>query len=270
MEKAKKEFRTITEFGKTFIVEVSKSGKPGAIERDIAVVKAILEKKNIDRFDRMQLLRIYNVAYHESGKIEGIFSFDSSATNCAFCQAMRKIAAKNPGTVICEKCYDMKQESYRFSALNRHTLNMVIMETVEFSVEELATLPAGYLIRVNSSGDASNTIYASNMVKLGYAFPHSKIAIWTKNSGVYIAACRKYGKPANVTLIKSSVYIDKPEQLPEFFDYVFTVYFDKAKTENAIAAGAAECNGKKCRECGYKCYEHTWKQGAIIAELLRK
>ena len=266
-----KHYETIKAFNKMFIVELDKNGN-AKIKKDIEVVEKILAKgiNNITLADRFTLLNIYNVSYHESGKIEGVFSFDSSATNCGFCQAMRELAKLNPGTVICEFCYDYDQEKYRYAALNRHTLNMIIMSTIEFSVDELATLPAGYRIRVNSSGDATNEIYARNMLKLGYAFLNSKVAIWTKNSGVYIAACRAIGKPQNVKLIKSSIYIDKPEELPEFFDYVFTVYFDKEKVAAALANGGSECNGKKCRDCGYKCYDGLWDDGDNIIELLRK
>lgn len=264
-----KRFEKIIAFDKLFIVELDKNGN-AAIKKDIEIVENILSKDVITISDRYTLIRIYNVAYHESGKIEDIYSLDSSATNCDFCKAMRALAAKMPGKIICESCYDIAQEKYRFAALNRHTLNMIIFSSVEFEIAELAALPCGLDIRINSSGDAPNKIYANNALKMGFAFPSSNVAIWTKNAPVYINACRKYGKPENVSLIKSSIYIDKPEKLPEFFDYVFTVYFDKEKVKQAIAAGACECNGKKCIDCGKKCYRKTWKSGANIAELLRK
>ena len=263
-----KTFLRVYAFDKLFIVEVPKNGK-AAIIKDIEIVENILNKPEISATDRFTLLRIYNVAFHESGKIEDIYSFDSSATNCEFCAKMRKLAEKD-NSVICNYCYDFSQEQYRFAALNRHTLNMVIMQSVEFEIAELATLPAGYVNRVNSSGDCANQTYANNMVKLAIAFPYSRIAVWTKAPGFYIAACRKYGKPESLVLIKSSVHIDKPDVLPEYFDYVFTVYFDKAKVEQAIASGACECNGKKCNECGKKCYFATWEKGSNICELLRK
>ena len=263
-----KTFQRIVAFGKLFIVEIPKSGK-AAIIKDIETVESILAKKTITVMDRFTLINIYNVAFHESGKIEDIYSFDSSATNCSFCAKMRKLA-ETDDSIICRYCYDFSQEAYRFAALNRHTLNMIIMQSVDFTVEELAMLPAGYINRVNSSGDCANQIYANNMVKLAIAFPLSHVAVWTKAPGFYINACRKYGKPANLVLIKSSVHIDKPDILPEFFDYVFTVYFDKDKIESALNAGACECNGKKCKECGFKCYLKKWESGANIAELLRK
>ena len=219
-KESKKEFKHIEYMGYEFIVEVSKTGKPGKLEKDLETVKAILDKgvNNLTTIDRLVLLTVYNIAYHENGKIEGIFSLDSSATNCSFCVKMRKLAEEHPElNIICGKCYDYKQEQYRLSALARHTLNMLIMESVSFTVEELATLPVYGLVRVNSSGDSSNDIYAANMIKFAIAHPQCKIAIWSKNTGSYIHACDTYGKPENVTLIQSSVYVDKATKPAKYF-----------------------------------------------------
>jgi len=269
--KEKKVYKTVNAMDCTFIIEVSKSGKPGKFEKDLAVVQGIFEKgiDNISIADRYTLINIYNVAFHESGKIEGISSLDSSATNCAFCKACRA-AANGDNDHICTHCYDMTQEAYRFAALNRHTLNMLIMQTVEFSIEELRMLPASGIVRVNSSGDAPNKTYALNMLRYAIAHDSANVAVWTKNHIVYIQAIKEIGyKPANVILIKSSRYINKPEKLPEFFDYVFTVYNNKTAVEEAIKNGAMACNGKKCMECGFSCYFGKWPKGSNIAELLR-
>ena len=272
-KESKKEFKWIEYAGYNFPCEVTESGKPGKLERDLEIVINILNKgiENLTVIDRLQLLHIYNIAYHKDGKIEGIFSLDSSATNCAFCVKMRAYAAAHPEkNIICGKCYDYKQECYKFESLGRHTLNLLIMESVSFTVEELKALSCYGLVRVNSSGDSSNDIYAGNMIKFAIAHPHCNVAIWSKNTGSYIHACDTYGKPENVTLIQSSVYVDKATKPAKYFDHVFTVYFDENKVKEAIAGGACECNGKKCKDCGFKCYTHGWNGSANIAELLRK
>lgn len=264
-------FKKVKAFGdKVFIIEVPAKGK-ALIEKDIETVAAILSKDVVNHFDRMQLLRIYNIAYHETGKIEGVWSLDSTATNCDYCRKMREYAAAHPELdIVCGYCYDFAQELYRYNTLNRHTLNMIIMESVEFEIEELATLPAGELVRVNSSGDSSNDTYAENMIKFCIAHPNSKCGIWSKHTITYIHACDKYGKPANVVLIQSSPFVNKPVKRAKYFDYVFTVYKSKEAVEKAIENGACECNGKKCADCGYKCYFGLWAEGANIAEFLRK
>lgn len=239
-------------------------------ENDFAIVKAILEKPVINAADRMVLLSIYKAAYHESGKIEGITSYDSSATNCDFCAGMRKAAESNPAH-ICRYCYDYAQEhSFKgANVINRHSLNMLIMSSVEFTREELATINASYINRVNSSGDTPNVIYAKNMLNIAYSHPACKFGYWAKNTAAVIAACDEIGKPENVTLVQSSPIIGKPAKLAKYFDIVFTVYATKEGVEKAIAEGAKECNGKKCKECGYKCYLNGWNAGDNIAEYLR-
>lgn len=270
MEKTVKEYINVERCGYSFRLQVCKGGKLEKFFNDLETVSAILEKGNdITAADRFTLLRVYNIAYHESGKIEGVFSLDSTATNCTFCVKMREAAKNNPD-IICGYCYDFEQEKYKRQALNRHTLNMLIMSRVEFSIEELKTLPVYGIVRVNSSGDAANKIYAANMIKFAIAHPDCKIAIWSKNAPACVAACDEYGKPENVTLIQSSVFINRPGKLAKYFDHMFTVYNDAAAVNAAIAGGACECNGKKCRDCGYKCYLNGWEKGANIAELLRK
>lgn len=240
----------------------------GKYERDAATVDAILAKGDaITHADRMQLLTIYQVSYHDSGKIEGIFSLDSSAHGCSFCAKMCKAAEKDP-SIICGRCYDYKQETYRTNVLNRHALNLKIMSNVDFTIDELSLLPAGELVRINSSGDIENECHAGNMVKYALAHPAASVALWSKNTPAVLAAFRKYGKPSNMVYIVSSIHINNAAKLPEYADYTFTVYTGDA-IEGAMAAGACECNGKKCRDCGYKCYRRAWPAGANIAEKLR-
>lgn len=267
-----KQYKHIEINGYTFPCEITKSGKAGKLEKDLIIVKEVFDKgiENISHADRIKLLTVYNVAYHESGKIEGIFSLDSSASNCSFCRQLREYAAKHPEkNIVCSKCYDIAQESYKINALARHTLNLMIMETVEFEIDELRMLSAYGLVRVNSSGDASNYTYAANMIKFAIAHADCRVAIWSKNTAVYVKACDTYGKPDNVVLIQSSMYIGKPCKLAKYFDYSFTVYVDTDAVENALANGACECNGKKCKACGYKCYYKAFGEKADIAELLR-
>ena len=268
-----KSYRVLDVFGYEIPVEITKTGKPGRLERDARRVFELLAAgaDKLTPADRLELLRIYNVAFHESGKIEGIFSLDSSATNCGFCRKMREYAAAHPEKqCICGSCYDVRQEGFKLAALARHTLNLIIMSATVYSREELATVPVFGLTRINSSGDSSGDIYAENMVLFAAAHPACRVSAWAKNTAGYIRACRKHGKPANLILICSSPFIDKAAPRPEYFDYVFTVYSTPEKVQEALAAGAMECNGKKCRDCGYSCYNGTWPEGSNIAELLRK
>lgn len=245
--------------------------KLGKFERDQQTVDAILAKgtENLTHFDRIALLAVYQTSYHDSGKIEGVTSCDSSCHGCTFCEKMRKAAESDP-SIICGECYDAKQEDYRTSVKNRHMLNLRIMSSVLFEVEELAILPTTAITRINSSGDIENVTHAQNMIRFAKAHPHSKVAIWAKNYDTVTKAFDLEGKPENVLYIASSYRIDKPVTLPQWADNTFTVYSTPEKVLDALEAGAGECNGKKCRECGYKCYLGGWTHGQDIAELLRK
>lgn len=88
------------------------------------------------------------------------------------------------------------------------------------------------------------------------------------------AAIKEYGKLANIVYIYSDPYINGDSTTSRvllnnpYIDHVFTVYQDKSYTLTAVTAGAAACNGKKCNECGYKCYYNTHSE-FNIAEIAR-
>lgn len=248
------------------------TGYSKKFDADLETVKSIFSKgiENLTHADRIKLLKIYNVAYHKSGKIEGITSYDSSATNCEFCKHCRK-AAENNQNHICGNCYDYAQEhSYKgVNVRNRHSLNMLIMQTVLFTKEELAILDCTKIDRINSSGDTPNVTYAINMLNIAHVNQFAKFAYWAKNVVAVQQAVEAVGKPENMKLVQSSCILNKPVKLAKYFDYVFTVYTNKEDVAAAVAAGAGECNGKKCADCGYKCYLNGWKDGQNIAEYLR-
>lgn len=239
-------------------------------DRDFKTVKAILDKnpETITSDDKIKLLSIYSIAYHESGKIEGISSADSTATGCKFCQDMRK-AHENDNDCICNYCYDVKQETFKsVHVVNRHTLNLLIMSTVEFTETELKHVHGiTDIFRVNSSGDIENTTHAGNMLKLIKGNPFTHAAIWSKNVVAVVAAVKKYGKPENCILIQSDYTIDGTQVKNPYFDYIFRV-FRKTTIAAAIESGMSVCNGNNCRDCGFKCYFGT-HENDNIAEVLR-
>lgn len=263
--KVKTERKEISFMGCKFYVKVN----AGKFEKELARVQEIFSKgfENLTHDDRLELLKLYRPAFHDSGKIEGATSLDSTAGNCEFCKQIREANKDNPDC-ICLHCYDRKQEKRWIDVLNRHTLNMLIMMHVEFSIEELKTLTITQITRVNSSGDTPNQTYAENMIKIAYAFPWAKIGYWAKNVSAVIRACDKLGKPENLILVQSSYIIGFTAKKAKYFNYVFTVYKDEASTLEAIANGASECNGKKCDDCGWKCYLGT-HESDNIAEVLR-
>lgn len=241
-----------------------------AFDYDFYVVKEILDKpyQDITGNDRITLLSIYSIAYHNDGKIQGCSSADSTANNCVFCKTMRKAAVAIENH-ICNKCYDIRQENYKnVSVLNRHSLNLLIMSSLEFSENELKHVHGiTNLFRVNSSGDIENVTHALNMLRLIKVNPQANAAIWSKNVPDMISALQIEKKPENCILIQSDYLINGNTPKHPAFDYIFRVY-TKDKIAVAIQSGMSECNGKKCMECGYKCYFGNHSSHEIV-EVLR-
>lgn len=252
--------------------------KEGKFERESRIVNEILAKEEITFADRIQLLAIYQTPFHETGKIAGLQSCDSSAHGCSFCEKM--IAAAEKGRkdgkrIICGSCYDIKQENYRTGVKNRHGLNLLIMSSVLFTEEELATL-AIYtpFARFNSSGDIENVIHARNYLRIAKSHKNTHFTFWFKNLAAVNKAVQLEGKPENVLFIYSDPIINgsvKPEVFFKAFawiDYIFVVA-EKELVNSFLEAGYNECNGKKCMECGYACYAGSWKKHTCIVEKLR-
>ena len=240
-------------------------------EKDFQTVTEILSKQTITNIDRMILLSIYQTPYHDTGKIEGFTSCDSSCNGCTFCQKMRE-SNKDNKLCICNYCYDNEQEQRWKNVKNRHSLNLLIISSVLFEEEELATLNIGLLNRFNSSGDIENIIQARNYIRIAKSHQLTFNTLFAKNTSPVIEATDIEGKPENIIYIQSSPIIGKPCKLAKYFDFTFTVYPDEQTTLEAIKAGSGECNGKKCKFCK-KCYLPEklggWKKGTNIAELLR-
>ena len=243
-------------------------------ERRAADLLAMYEKPGIMLdYVRRELLALVNVAYHSSGKIEGCHSVDGCAS-CEFCQKMISAAGCNP-LMICGSCYAAR-DAWKEIAWRTHTLNARILSTVLFTAEELATLALGALCRINEDGDTVNDIHARNILRIILTHPHTHFGYWYKNAPAVAAGLAAEGYtdraslPDNVRFVHSSALIGFRVRPCWFDDYTFTVYPDAATVAEAVAAGAWECNGRRCRDCKYHCYTGPRTAEVIdTAELLR-
>lgn len=256
---------------------------------DVRVIREELENQSAGKpvnFSKLVPIFKKALSWHDGGKIGGIYSlFDSTASFCTLCESMRRLAedydtrrASDPETpdVICKYCYDRAQEqSFKASnILPRHWLNMKMLSLFNIPSEYLKcwNFSKANICRFDSSGDIENQTHAENLVKIAYNYPEIHFALYSKNIALVNKVFDKYGKPANLRFIQSSYFIDIPGMKSSHADVVFTVY-TADKINNAISGGACECNGKKCAECGFKCYlpENIggWNSGANVAEKLR-
>lgn len=244
------------------------------IARKAADAAALLESVKLNPANipaRIRLLQIVTdcIAYHTSGKIEGIFSLDSSCRVCSFCQDMQEAGKYSP-ELICGLCYT---QSIHDTALAKHEIPARILSEILFTGEEwsAAAVPIG-LIRFNCDGELINATHAMNLLRAAATHPLTQFAIWTKRPGILAEAIQAEGKPNNLKIGISSPIINKPfSESFSFADFIFTVYTPNGIL-SAIARGEHECNGKKCRDCGFYCYtKATHANGpAHIAEALRR
>lgn len=258
------------------VYDVKQEVREGAAEKFLknrAIVMEMLEKVGagyeMNDCDYFALLACYTPSFHDSGKIEGIYSYDSSCHGCAFCVNAINHAKKNP-LLICGGCYADSQGNRWKVVKDSHALNAVIMSEFIFPLHVLASLPATYYNRFNSDGDVTGLNMAINYLNIARSHPYAKLTMWAKNVGPVIKAIDMTGKPENVRLIQSGPVLNlKVRKLAKYFDHSFTVYITEDDVQKAIATGSASCNGKKCKECGYACYAGTWPKGCDIAEILR-
>ena len=220
--------------------------------------------------NRAELIRMVSnaVAYHDSGKIEGLFSLDVACSNSDFCPRMQQCG--NPA-VICSHCYTKKM--FALPRMAHHVTGTILSEML-FTVEELryVTVPGIYL-RIDSDGELINLTHARNVIRLAKAHPETAaITPWTKRPEILDEAIRLEGKPENLICGISSILINRPADPARYWwaDFIFTVYTPAGMIE-ALKRGEHDCNGKKCQHCGFYCYKrHDTSAGPVrVAEALR-
>lgn len=189
-----------------------------------------------------------------SGKMDGVLSI---STNCKYnARCIRNMTI--PGS-ICGKCFAHKTVDH-YDALSINTRNNLDKLTAAIIPADIWPTfdPADldYMIRIESFGDVQNAIQAINYMNLAAANPECVVTAWTKNPDIWETAIklRKGGKPANMNLIFSAMFIDKPATFDKirywFFDKSFTVYskeYAASQGENFINCGARSC--RDCKRC---------------------
>ena len=207
------------------------------------------------------------IAYHSSGKIEGLHSLDTACRNNDFCPAMQ--ACGDP-CVICTYCYTLSMWD---SATAAHAIIGEILSQVEFTREEAALVPVpGLIVRYNSDGEIINETHARNLIRIAAAHQLTTFAVWTKRPALLNQAITEEGKPGNLVCGISSIRINTPADAPfPWVDFVFTVYTPEGMRA-ALARREHECNGRKCIACGFRCYHAARTNGGplYVAEALRK
>lgn len=233
-------------------------------------VREVIKRANAGEImARYEIIMILSKAfsYHDSGKIEGLTSLDTACANNDFCHLMQESDAPE---MICKYCYT---RSFWETATAAHYITGLILSEVTLTEEEAAAVAVpALMIRFNCDGELINQIHAANLLRIAKTHPVPTFTIWTKRPGILNAVIKTYGKPANLVCGISSPMINVPfRDVFTWCDFVFTVYTPRGM-EEALARGEFPCNGRKCMECRFRCYQrHDASNGPVfIAEALRR
>lgn len=182
-----------------------------------------------------------------TGKMADIFSLSSAVTTNKLCQSRRAVEGS-----ICSHCFAAAQMSYRKGMEQCFIENSKILASGLIPEEQLPDFGGREIVRIESFGDTNNSIQAANYLRIVKANPQTLFAIWTKNPQHYFDAVQAgFEKPDNCNIILSSMYINRPAEVPAKYagliNKVFTVFDKETSKIVPINCGARSCN--TCRRC---------------------
>ena len=237
-----------------------------------------------------------HVSDNMSGKMEFIPAISTSIVLNTFCQARQKINGS-----ICSNCYaqaiyerysensDGTQAAFAAACDN----NYYLLTGSVLPAELLPQFKAGVQIaRIEAFADVQNETQAENYVNIIKKNNHVVFGWWSKNIDIIDKILQRTGKPKNLVLIQSSLFVNRPEKKrSQFVDRVFTVYNDaflceldiikeclsrlqetnkkaaKKAVQNIFEKYFINCGGRACNACR-QCY-NTENKTENIKERLK-
>jgi len=189
----------------------------------------------------MKLSNNLHVTDKMNGKMKGFASLSSNSNS--FCEKMSKVQGS-----VCQKCYANRMKKL-YESLNKVLdKNDQILNSKDLTQWNLTNYA---YFRLQAFGDCSSQKVVNNYFNFVEANPQTTFALWTKRPDMINKVIAKRGKPANLILVRSSIMINKPANLPKNFDKVFTVY-DKETSKKVNI----NCGAKSCLNCRL-CYTHN-------------
>lgn len=188
-----------------------------------------------------------------SGKMDGIYSVNTSTLENKFCQAMSKTSD------VCASCYAERYEKMRKGLHEALVRNDKVFKSKDFKPE---TLPFTF-VRFHSFGELHNFQHLLNVVALVKHNPNTTFTLYTKRAN-YIQKFLKENDcfPSNLLLIYSNPSLNNERKTPpKGFHKVFNVFTKKYAQKHNIQIN---CGGKSCMSC-MVCY--TWNNTVVVNEL---
>lgn len=193
---------------------------------------------------------------NHTGKMEGMVSLSTNCANNPCCQRNCKIKGS-----ICEHCYAQTMMKMYKALGERTDRNTTELTTRELAWSELPVVNAS-IFRFEAFGDLHNETHLINYIHIAEKNPNTRFTLWSKNYPVVLNYFKTHKCPSNFTMIISSMFINKVQDLTPFKNTgafapgqlkVFTVF-----DENYIKANSAtlkiNCGSRYCLGCRL-CYD---------------
>lgn len=203
-----------------------------------------------------------HISDNMTGKMLNVCSVGTACTVNPYCQTRMK-----RGDAVCIKCF-ADRALHGFKGANMRACLESNYKLLTEQVLDLDLLPRFKkvvdIVRIESFGDVGNATHAINYINMVKLNPHVTFTAWTKNDNFWRQAFDRVGKPENLIMVFSSLYLNKP-QVPKtsikYFDHNFTVY-DKETADfygpEFINCGARSCDA--CRRCYTKGTEFSVRE----------
>ena len=228
---------------------------------------------------RLATVVLYHGAANESevelyqtehaGKLENV---PSISTCCLLNPAC--LARMMNGAAVCSQCFSNSLLSFRKGLKLTTSKNFYILNGTEIKnaprikwTKKMLQVNHTRIVRIESFGDVASVQQAINYIRIIQANPDCNFGVWTKNLNFWVQAFRKVGKPKNMTLVFSSLELNKFSEIPEWarpwVDHRFTVFTKEWLTEHGMCSNCAGISCAMCQRCYRKDTEFD------IIEILR-
>lgn len=216
---------------------------------DVAVYRS--EKEEPLTIEEFESFTGIHFTVKHNGKMSGMASISTACIVNTHCLKHRNVEGS-----ICQGCFAERNfRMYGNSFEECFVRNYRILTSVDIP-QTLMPILNYSIFRIESFGDIENETQAKNYVNLINANPNTQFGWWTKNYNIVKSVFDKYGKPKNLSLVISSLMMNKPLSLAnigKYADKIFTVYTKDFIKENGIEIN---CGGKHCLTCQL-CYRNN-------------
>ena len=175
-----------------------------------------------------------------TGKLKKVSAVNSSPLDNPFCLEMAKSSDN-----ICHYCYSQSMlKGFRKNCRPSWAKTGEKMSSQPLDDSEVPTIKTE-LCRFSAHGELFNKTHADNCFTIARGNPSVQFALWTKRPElVDVDNC-----PDNVVLVLSSKCMNVPDELPDGFHKVFTVWSGLGIEREGVIinCGARDCDA--CRLC---------------------